>query len=81
MTNTYRIEDTHYRARPSNPQSGRGSSLLSRLGVWLLMSVMASAVFVAGLYFTPLPRSLTIKPGEPQSEIAFPQARPPVRNF
>jgi hypothetical protein len=81
MANTYRIEDTHYRSRSSKPGAGRGSSLLSRLGVWLLLSVIAAVVVVAGLYFTPLPRSLTIKPGEPQPMIAIPHAQPPIRNL
>lgn len=81
MANTYRIEDTHYRAPPSRPQSGRSASLLARLGVWLLMSVIAAVIVMAGLYFAPIPHSLMIKPGEPQPTIAFPQARPPIRNL
>jgi hypothetical protein len=81
MANAYRIEDTHYRAHSSKPLGGRGSSLLSRLGVWLLLSVIAAVIVIAGLYFTPLPRTLMIRPGEPGPTMTFPRAQPHIRNL
>ncbi|HZC15517.1 MAG TPA: hypothetical protein VE309_02035 [Caulobacteraceae bacterium] len=74
LANIKQVRETHYKADPSEPPMGAGGRLLSDLGVWLIVAVIAAVIVAAVIYFAPRQPATAIKPGQLQETIQLPHA-------
>lgn len=74
LANTERVEEIHYKADPTDPPMGFAARLLSDLGVWLIVAVIAAAIVAAVIYFAPRQHATAIKPGQGQATLPLPHA-------